>query len=90
MRRGRRALLNDAALAVATLWVQTLSEDIRREGREVCGGWPGTVPEARARVTLFCSLELERHHMSKLTADEVGWTSRAAYDKAKRDWLALT
>ena len=84
----RQAVLNDGALAVGALWARTWREEMRKEGRVIAGGWPGTVPEARARVTAYFETELARRRMASISAAEVQWTVATTYQKAKRDWLA--
>jgi hypothetical protein len=80
--------LLEAALAIGARWAESFCDELRRDGRAVAGGWPGTSAEARARVTLYLGLELARRHMPLLTSDEVGWAARITYQKAKQDWLA--
>ena len=53
----------------------------------MAGGWPGTLPEAKARVATYFERELARLEMVQLTADELASATRIAYDKAKHDWL---
>lgn len=83
----RRALLAAGAIVIGERWAEAWREDMRKEGRPVSGGWPGTLPEARARVTAYFGSELARRRLSVLTQDEIGWTARQTYDYAKRDWL---
>ncbi|MBI4952314.1 MAG: hypothetical protein HY908_09785 [Myxococcales bacterium] len=82
----RRALLNDGALAIASSWAQVWCDNMRREGRMVAGGWPGTLPEARARVTAHFDLELRRLGLRLLTYEELEWVTQATYRNAKRAW----
>ena len=86
--RTRRVLLEQGATAVAERWASTWREDLRKQGRPASGGWPGTVPEARARVTAYLGAELARRRMRTLSSDEAGWATQATYASAKRDWLA--
>jgi hypothetical protein len=85
----RRLLLNDGALAIGTTWAKGWCEDMKRDGRPIAGGWPGTMPEARARVAAYFGAELARRRLPLLTEDETRWAARATYQKAKRDWLAM-
>jgi hypothetical protein len=86
---GRRNLLTEGALAIGARWAQGFCEEMRLSGRPVAGGWPGTLPEARARVVAYFGRELARRRLPLLTPDEVGWTTHTTYQKAKRDWLAM-
>jgi hypothetical protein len=83
----RREMLAEGAVVVGEKWAENWREDLRKEGRPVSGGWPGTLPEARARVTAYFGQELARKRLPVLTADELGWAARATYERAKRDWL---
>ena len=85
----RRDLLAEGALVLGQKWVQLWCDDLRREGRPVAGGWPGTLPEARARAAAYFGHEFARRRIPLLTADELGWVARATYDKAKREWLSM-
>ncbi len=84
----RRLLLTEGALTLGTRWARFWCDEMRRDGRPISGGWPGTVPEARARVAAYFGPELARRRMAQLTADELALAARATYQKAKRDWLA--
>jgi hypothetical protein len=78
----RRARLESAAVAAGVAWAESFAEQLRREGRRMAGGWPGTLSEARAHL-LAClrpGVVLEGTEMQSL--------SRATYVAAKNDWLA--
>ncbi len=79
----RRALLKAAAVELGRRWADAWREDLGRDGRAVEGGWPGTLREARARVTAHAG-----SIPGPLTAEELGWAARATYDEARRAWLA--
>ena len=89
MSRDRSDLVAKEALEVGQKWVETLREELKREGRAVEGGWPGTMSEARARVGGQVSRMLARRRLSPLASEELASASRAAYDHARRTWLAL-
>lgn len=82
----RRALLNDGAVEIGARWAQVWCDDMRREGRLVAGGWPGTLPEARARVSAHFDQELRRRGMRLLNHEELEWVTHEAYKSAKRVW----
>jgi hypothetical protein len=84
----RRALVAETAVDVAKRWLEAWREDLNREGRPFEGGWPGTLPEARARVAASLGRALARRRMATLTAEELRWAARATYEEARRAWLA--
>ena len=65
-------------------WFRTLADD----GRRVEGGWPGTLPEARARIAADAERALGDLSMPALTQDELGRLTRMTYEEARRLWLA--
>ena len=83
----RRLMLSDGALSIGAEWAHGWREAMRREGRAIAGGWPGTLPEARARVAAYFGAELARRRMPVMTTDELQVAVAATYEKARRDWL---
>jgi hypothetical protein len=83
----RRALLSERPVALGAYWAKVWCEEMQREGRAIDGGWPGTLPEARARVRAVLDPELTRRKMPLLTLDELVAATRAAYEEARREWL---
>jgi hypothetical protein len=57
---------------------------LRAEGREVAGGWPGTLSEARH----FVRAQLARSGLAVITPDELEQAARATYASARSTWLA--
>lgn len=88
-RSRREALLSSAAQDLAQQWLSTWCEDLRSEGRRIAGGWPGTVPEARARVVAYFSPELSRRRLQPLSASEVQLATQLVFDGAKRGWARV-
>ena len=86
----RQALFTEASLGLGERWAESWREDLRREGRPVEGGWPGTLPEARARVSAYFGRELVQRGWSLLTADELGSVAHTTYEQARRVWLAMS
>lgn len=84
----RETLLSSAALEIGAAWAESWALEIQRQGRPVAGGWPGTLREARARVLAYLDRELLLRKMSRLSVEELGRATRAAYARARRDWLA--
>ncbi len=57
-------------------WAESVRESLADEGRPACGGWPGTVSEARARV-----------HGEATSPSEHERLARLLYDAARAFWL---
>jgi hypothetical protein len=83
----RRTLLQETALLVGQRWFDSWQRDLAGQGRAVEGGWPGTVPEARALVAAQLVVTLAGESMSPATREEIAWAARATYDTARRAWL---
>lgn len=78
--RERSELLEQGSIASGARWAASWREALRREGRPISGGWPGTLSEARARVSALSPQALsweERERMARL-----------AYAAARREWLS--
>lgn len=80
----RRIVLEQAALDTAKAWAHSRIDALRAEGREVAGGWPGTLSEARH----FVRASLARKGVSFITHEELEQVARAAYARARSTWLA--
>lgn len=84
----RRAFLSEQATSAGERWADGWREELIKEGRAVAGGWPGTLPEARARVMAHFLPEISKRRMSALTREEIELATRLTYASAKRAWLA--
>jgi hypothetical protein len=73
---------------VGRRWFASWREDLLRQGRAIEGGWPGTLPEARALVAASVAPAFTQRRMPILTNEELIWAMRATYDEARRAWLA--
>jgi hypothetical protein len=82
------ALLQDCVGGVIANWVGSWRDALRFEGRAMAGGWPGTVPEARARLVGQLGPELARRGLLPPSADRIAEVSREIYAGARRAWLA--
>ena len=80
----RRIALEQAALDTAKAWADSRIVELRAEGREVAGGWPGTLSEARH----FVRANLARKGVLLVTYDELEQAARTTYAKARSTWLA--
>jgi hypothetical protein len=83
----RAELLQRQTLRIGADWAKTWLADMRRQHRVVSGGWPGTLPEARARAQAFLDAELGRRRMPPLSAEELAAATQVVYQQAKRHWL---
>jgi hypothetical protein len=87
--RVRRALIADAPRLLGASWTSLWCETLRREGRKVDGGWPGTRSESRVRVRRHLDGELSKRGLPPLDEVELEEAAAAMYRRAKCDWLAL-
>lgn len=80
--------LQASSLAVGDAWVARVRRDLRKDNRAAAGGWPGTMREARA-VTYahFTAADVIRRY-GALSAADLELAARAAYDHARKQWLA--
>lgn len=74
--------LHPAAIAIGEAWARELVHSLRSVDREVIGGWPGTMREARTRVCVGLRTELERSVIDEL--------ARVAYVAARRGWQEVS
>jgi hypothetical protein len=83
----RRELLELGSTSAGARWAACCRDELRKQGRPLAGGWPGTMSEARARVAAYFATELPRRGMGALTYQECEWAARTVYAAARRDWL---
>lgn len=62
-------------------WAASALSKMASEGRAVVGGWPHTLPEARARIVTALG---RRTDVDRATSEEL---ARAAYGFARTHWL---
>jgi hypothetical protein len=86
-KEARRNLLKVTAEVVGQRWFATWREDLLRDGRHIEGGWPGTIPEARALIAAPLAVAFTQRRMVAVTNEELTWAARATYDEARRAWL---
>jgi len=84
----RRAALERVALAAGEQWALSYRALVHEQGRAISGGWPGTMSEARARVTA-AFLGGHKKSLSAISNAELDWLAKAAYGRARREWLAV-
>jgi len=77
----------EASLHVGDAWVENVRSDLRIDSRRACGGWPGTLREARARTYAHFVSEAGARRYGVLSADDLEVAARAAYGRARNRWL---
>ncbi|MBI5532000.1 MAG: hypothetical protein HY898_04745 [Deltaproteobacteria bacterium] len=85
---GRVTLLRSGACDAGRRWAETFRAGLLLEGRAVAGGWPGTMPEARAVVRASFAAEVARRRVGALSSEEIEWLARIVYASARQDWLS--
>ncbi|MCU0685978.1 MAG: hypothetical protein MUF34_27660 [Polyangiaceae bacterium] len=83
---GRRTSLDALATLVGDGWAKQTLDELRREGRSPVGGWPGTISEAKARLSSFRGPEVRA--LAPLGHDEREYVARGLYARARATWLA--
>ena len=84
--QSRSVVLTDASAVVGASWAHEFVDALRASGRPIEGGWPGTLPEARARIVGKLSPELSAHGLLPLDAREIGLLASSTNAEAKRSW----
>jgi len=83
MTPARLRTLAEAAAESGARWAKTEREALHAEGRRAEGGWPGTLSQARNRVSGAVA-----RLAAPLSYEEAAWLARTIYDCARREWLA--
>jgi hypothetical protein len=74
------------ALAAAGAWIEWWRAELRRDGRGMAGGWPGTRSEARARVTAHLAVALGNDFA--VDTETLDALTDRAYAVARARWLS--
>ncbi|HET9956198.1 MAG TPA: hypothetical protein VFQ61_16940 [Polyangiaceae bacterium] len=85
-RQGSPNALERAVESVGEAWAQDFAQSLKKEGRAVAGGWPGTLSEARARVVACAAGRLGPNY--SIVPEQLEALTRRAYEVAKKAWLA--
>lgn len=85
----RKRSILEIPLGLGADWALDASRSLQLEGRRIEGGYPGTVPEARARMKRELTLELERLGFTPPSEAELVVATAAAYDRARVEWQRL-
>jgi hypothetical protein len=80
------AVWKDGASHAGRQWSERLCATLRREGRLLQGGWPGTMAEARSIIHAFV-LASQRGQAAASCA-QIESLARLAYASARQDWLS--
>jgi hypothetical protein len=72
--------------AAGEQWAIRWIENLRKEGRAVSGGWPGTISEARSQASASAAQYLGRK--SALMPGDLDTLARRVYEGAKKAWMA--
>ena len=79
-------LVPSVSTALGEAWARDVAEALRAQTRNIVGGWPGTIREARSRVLLG----LPATRRSAFDAEALDALSRAVYDAARKSWDAIS
>lgn len=82
----RKLMLEASAAQSARDWTRRWLHTLASDGRPIEGGWPGTLPEARACVAADAGTALRKLSMPALTREELSHLTRLTYDQARRLW----
>jgi hypothetical protein len=82
----RRAQLEGAAEGAGVDWANRLIRELISDQRDIVGGWPGTLREAR--TAMLESLERSLPASFAISHDEQLQVIRVGYAAARRTWLA--
>lgn len=85
----RKRSILEIPLGLGADWALDATRSLQLEGRRIEGGYPGTVPEARARMKRELTLELEKLGFTPPTEAELAVATAAAYDRARVEWQRL-
>jgi hypothetical protein len=79
----RQARIEESAVALGRTWAEGRRQHLHLEGRPVCGGWPGTLSEARARVWQMFGGARDWHPVTEAEREQA---ARAVYRSARDEW----
>jgi hypothetical protein len=74
------------AEALGSEWAQDVRKSLGFENRPACGGWPGTLSEARARLAAIVSTWSAVSGRTTVTASEFESMAGALYASARNTW----
>ena len=74
--------LHPVAIVLGEAWAHEIAHSLRSVEREIIGGWPGTMREARNRVRIAIRTKLDLQVIDEL--------ARLTYRAARRGWHAVS
>ena len=77
------------AQSIGETWAQETIKTIHAEQRVAAGGFPGTMTEARTRVSLLVLPWLAKHGNPPATPVEREAIAKAVYQSAKQAWWSM-
>ena len=77
----------ELAIQAGHAWADAWAGELRRAGRPVVGGWPGTVKEGMTWVLATLGGRVSHADVS---IDELRSLARTAWGSARKRWLALS
>ena len=80
-------LAKGRAEVVGRSWAMQLRAAMVLEKRRACGGWPGTLSEARAHVSVSLLPWLEHHGEPAVTSEQREGAARLVYASARSLWM---
>ncbi len=81
------ALAKGRAEVVGRVWATELRAAMVQENRRACGGWPGTLSEARAHVRVRLLPWLEDQGEPAATSEQREGAARLVYASARSLWM---
>jgi hypothetical protein len=83
----RCVLLAEATRRLGRAWAEEWFDDLRRQGRPIAGGWPGTMSEARSRVRHNVDAMLTKQSLPPMSHDELTEGAQLTYETARSLWF---
>ncbi|HEX2731992.1 MAG TPA: hypothetical protein VHM70_10310 [Polyangiaceae bacterium] len=74
------------AEALGTEWAHDVRASLGGENRRACGGWPGTLSEARVRLSCIASVGLSIPGRAIVSVPEFESMASALYASARNTW----
>ena len=87
--RRREQLIERFLVGLGNTWASTYSQKMSQANRNVEGGWPGTLAEARALVFRELATELAARDMAAPSARELAASAASVNEHARAEWLRI-
>jgi hypothetical protein len=86
LQKNREQKLGAVAIAAGEDWLRWWQRALQQQGRTMCGGWPGTLSEARSRVLAQAVAALGDD--AALTLPELNALAHTTFEFARTRWNA--